>query len=484
VKAYKIAETDIDNLLSILLTPPVVCIDLIHYVILLPDNTLEHMDPKDRSKFVEVPPPSNKKIKQCNPNAAKYIEAVRTTFRGREVSPKRLRGIPQSIYCIYNHKLAVKSICKPKIPSTFGAKKTSSDTITDFLRLIFETRLHRFWPPFFSQRLDYEFLGNMLVVGGSRSGKTYFLGRRLLPKLKNPIVVIDPTGEYAKYASYFNAEVLELTVTLGELPLEVFLYAFDIASRITSGVGANWTVVQQGKLTEIVSAEYYRTEGGPDLQLIMDALIEEEQKNPRSDTPKILRAKLSNLCVFDELKRCQPHPAVSTPLAGVGLTYLKEMLKRKNVVFEFPLHEESAERQSFISAFLVHALVAWAMRTGIFAEAAKARGEEHAYLVLDEAHRFLAKDTEDEIQKTFRQGRHAGIVPVLATQSPDDIDPKLRQVLKTVIIFSLTTDKPIYGISPEVIRNFAVGEGVAIVRHVGAFYIPPEEGENAYHRRR
>jgi len=475
VKAYKVAETEVDHLVSVLLTPPIVCIDFVNYVILMPDGALEHMDPKDRAKFIEVSPPPNKKMKHCNPSAAKYVESVKTTSRGREVSPKRLSGIPQSIYCIYNHKLLVKSTCKPKIPFTFGAKRASSDTITSFLRLIFETKLYRFWPPFFSQKLDYDFLGNMLVVGGSRSGKTYFLAKRLLPRLKNPIVVIDPTGEYAKYANHFNAEVLELTVTLSELPLEVFLYAFDIASRITSGVGANWTAVQQGKLIEIVSAEYYRSEGGPDLQLILDALIEEEQRNPRSDTPKILRAKLANLCVFDEQRRCQPHPAISTPLAGVGLNYLMEVLKEKNVVFEFPLNEESFERQSFISAFLVHALVAWAMRTGVFAKAAKARKEDHTYLVIDEAHRFLAKDAEDEIQKTFRQGRHAGIVPILATQSPDDLDPRLRQVLKTIVIFSLNTDKPVYNLSPEVIKGFDIGEGVAFVRHVGGFYIPKEE---------
>jgi len=478
VKAYKVSETNIDHLVDIILTPPVVCIDLVHYLILMRDDTIMHMDPKDRAKFVEVPLPKDKKqLKNCNPKAAKYIESIKTSSRGREVSPKRLGGIPKSIYCIDTRGLAVKSTCKPGIPSfVLGARKASSDTITNFVRLVFETMLYRFWPSFFSQKLTYDFLGNMLVVGGSRSGKTYFLGKRLLPRLKNPIVVIDPTGEYKSLAKYFNAEVLPLTVTLGELPLEVFLYAFDVASRITSGVGANWTAVQQGKLVEIVSAEYYRSEQGPDLQLIMDALAEEEQRNPRSDTPKILRAKLANLCVFDEQRRCQPHPAIATPLNDVGLSYIKDVLKEKNIVFEFSLHEESFERRNFISAFLVHALVAWAMRTGVFAVAAKARGEEHVYFVIDEAHRFLAKDVEDEIQKTIRQGRHAGMVPILATQSPNDIDEGLRSTLKTIVIFSLNTDKPIHGIGPETIKTFEVGEGVAIVRNVGAFHIP-KDGE-------
>jgi len=434
------------------------------------------MEPKDRAKFVEVQLPNHKKLKHCNPNAAKYIESVKTSPRGREVSPKRLGGIPKSIYCIDTRKLAVKSTCRPGIPSfVLGARKASSDTITNFVRLVFETMLYRFWPPFFSQKLTYDFLGNMLVVGGSRSGKTYFLAKRLLPRLKNPIVVIDPTGEYKSFAKHFNAEVLPLTVTLGELPLEVFLYAFDVASRLTSGVGANWTAVQQGKLVEIASAEYYRSEQGPDLQLIMDALAEEEQRNPRSDTPKILRAKLANLCIFDEQRQCRPHPAVSTPLNGVGLSYIKDVLKEKNVVFEFPLQEESFERRNFISAFLVHALVAWAMRTGAFAEAARARGEDHVYLIIDEAHRFLARDVEDEIQKTLRQGRHAGMVPVLSTQSPHDIDENLRETLKTIVIFSLNTDRPIHGIGPETIKTFEVGEGVAIVRNVGAFHIPKDE---------
>jgi len=475
VKAYKVAETNVDHLLHVLLTPPVVCIDLVHYVILMQDDAVEHLAPKERLKFIEVSLPKDKKLKSCNPNAAKYVESVKTGSRGREVSPKRLSGIPKSIYCIYNHKLAVKSTCRPGIPTSLGAKRATSDTITGFLRLVFETMLHLFWPHFFSQKLTYDFLGSMLVVGGSRSGKTYFLGKRLLPRLKNPIVVIDPTNEYRKFAKYFNAEVLPLTVALGELPLEVFLYAFDMASRLTSGVGANWTAVQQGKLMEIVSAEYYRSEQGPDLQLIIDALIEEEQRNPRSDTPKILRAKLANLCVFDEYRRCQPHPAISTPLGGVGLSYIKDVLREKNIVFVFPLQEESAERQNFISVFLVHAFVAWAMRTGAFIEAAKARGEEPVYLIVDEAHKYLAKGTEDEIQKALRQGRHAGMVPALSTQSPHDIDESLRETLKTIVIFSLNTDKPIHGLSPETIKMLDIGEGVAIVRNVGAFYIPKEE---------
>jgi len=466
---------DVDALLRALLTPPVVCVDFYHYVFLLPDGAAEKMEPKMRSKFIEVKPPPDKKIEFCNPNAAKYIESVRTTPRGREVAPKRLSAMPTAVYCVYTRRLAVKSTCRPRIPaSSLGARRASSDTITSFLRYALETSLHRFWPPLFSQKLGYEFLGTALVVGASRSGKSWFLHHRLLPRLREPVVVIDPTGEYAKYAKLFNAEVIPLTVSLGELPLEVFLYAFDMASRITSGVGANWTAVQQGKLVEIVSAEYYRSEGGPDLQLILDALAEEEQRNPRSDTPKILRAKLSNLCVFDEYRTCRPHPAISTPLGGVGLRYLKEVLAKKNVVLSLQLSDESLERRNFMSGFLVHAVTGWALRTGIFAEVAQIRGVGAAYVVYDEAHRFLPRDTEDEIQKAVRQGRHAGMVPILSTQSPDDINERIRQSFKTVVVFSLTTDRPVYGISPEILRELEQGEGVAIVREHGVFYIPRE----------
>jgi len=475
VKAYKVSETDIDALLRALLTPPVVCIDFYHYVFLLPDGTVKKMEPKMRSKFIEVDPPPDKKIEFCNPNAAKYIESVRTTPRGREVAPKRLSAMPTAVYCVYTRRLAVKSTCRPRIPaSSLGARRASSDTITSFLRYALETSLHRFWPPLFSQKLDYEFLGTVLVVGASRSGKSWFLHHRLLPRLREPVVVIDPTGEYAKYAKLFNAEVIPLTVSLGELPLEVFLYAFDMASRATAGTGANWTAVQQGKLVEIVSAEYYRSEQGPDLQLIMDALAEEEQRNPRSDTPKILRAKLANLCVFDEYRACRPHPAISTPLGGVGLRYLKEVLAKKNVVLSLQLSDESLERRNFMSAFLVHALTGWALRTGIFAEVAQIRGVGATYVVYEEVHRVLTRGTEDEIQKAVRQGRHAGMVPIISTQSPDDIDERIRQSFKTVVVFSLTTDRPVYGISPEILRELEQGEGVALTREHGVFYIPRE----------
>jgi len=59
------------------------------------------------------------------------------------------------------------------------------------------------------------------VTDFSNSGKTYFVGRSSLPLFRKPIVIIDTTGEYSKCVSYFNAEVLELTVAPSELPLGV-----------------------------------------------------------------------------------------------------------------------------------------------------------------------------------------------------------------------------------------------------------------------
>jgi len=449
------------------------CIDLVRGLVLAPDQL-----PEPAARVLA--PAVEEELRrpegaECVENAAKHLLPRAKTVGGRVVvdQPRHVYALYPSIYCFSaKDTIKLKSTCREKVGGLFdmlGASPISPELRDAVLSAAFHpTRMTSFLPllmPRIRGRDLSEVLGHTLIFGGSMAGKTTAV-KKLLRAMSNKAVVVDTTGEYKDAAD----AVLPLALSVENMPLDVFLYAFDVAASLTvAETGANWTIVQASYLNQIMQyyANYCRDNDCNAFMAGVKHICDEALKVSRDPTPSIVCKKLSALCAEMGEEGCRLYPSLSPDFDLVrGLA--KALKAAKVVALDASLPDVAENYRNFIRAFLVHAFLALMRRYGSGANGWAGHG--YIYVVIDEAHLYIPQK-KSEIDEIIRRGRHSGILFMLSTQAINDVDDGLRQIVKTVVLFSLNVDRDVYGVPAEVVRSLPTGRGIAVVGRGEGYYL-------------
>jgi len=210
---------------------------------------------------------------------------------------------------------------------------------------------------------------------------------------------------------------------------------------------------------------------GLDLQAIMSAVLTMATME-RNLSALIVAQKLGNLCTYDASGACQPHPAISTP--GVERV-VQALLQKGKVILRPAVGNAPTEQRQFLSTFLLYGLLYAIIRRNLMEPILKKYKVPVVYIIIDEAHLVIPRQGKSVLTLLARWGRHAGLSAVFITQHPLDLPEDVSDVVITNIYFGLHMDKPVYGIDPSIFASLPKGEGIAIVRSQGVFYIPPNK---------
>lgn len=444
--AYKILRIDKESILA-LISMRRFCIDLAGGYILT-DRPVSHPALLP-TRFV----PSE----ACIPRAAQLLvaKARRIGSRHHIETTRRVELVPQSIYCFaIEGEVRISSFCanqktrRLKFPHYFSPK-IAYETFQDLIiTMLTGDHMYRFLPHLVNMIPNppeaakfFDVFGHVALFGGSGSGKTYF-ARWLSEKIR-PVVVVDIMGE-------FGQPSFKLELSIANMPRDVFLYAFDVAASIMTRNerGANWTPIQVAYLETKLQGRTFE-------EAVEEIAREVGRRDP---TPDIVLKKLLNLCASFDGTKCELYEPLKRTFDVEQ--FVKSIIAGERVVIDATLTNVDVSKRDFVRTFLVHALFALLNKTKL---------PTFTYFILDEAAKFITGN--DVISTIIRAGRHYNIGFILATQSPDDLDERIRDIVHTLVFFSIHAREELYGIRPEVLRKLPRGYGIAVARPHGMMLV-------------
>jgi ABC-type oligopeptide transport system ATPase subunit len=256
------------------------------------------------------------------------------------------------------------------------------------------------------------------IIGGSGSGKTYFLKHLLREIRQNSdyethFIIFDyKDGDIAKDASFVQDTMAEvINVKEKPLPLNIFAGAetnereqIERANRIVEivqNVEASIGKVQEQNLYDAILRAYQESSPYPDFRIVRDIL---QQINPRPDSLTSVLRPLVDLNYFAE----------NTELIYGSWT-------NKTLIID--IHELESNKE-LVCFFVLNQIHTELKRLGVapvnpISGARKLR----TVIVIDEAHYFLDNPKRSKIlAKMIKDVRSSGGAIILASQSPDDYD--------------------------------------------------------------
>ncbi|MDI9311208.1 MAG: ATP-binding protein [Limnohabitans sp.] len=254
------------------------------------------------------------------------------------------------------------------------------------------------------------------IMGGSGSGKTYFLKHLLTEIRKNSheetnFIIFDyKDGDIAQDKEFLqnaNAELID--VKNNPLPLNIFAGATtdkeqkERAERIVEivkNVEANIGKVQENNLYNAILNAYKNCSPYPDFDAIKAEL---EQINPKPDSLTSVLRPLIDLNYF---------AAYDEKIYGSWTN--------KTLVID--IHE--IERKELLCFLVLNQVHKELKKLGVSPQDPKTKARKiRTFIVIDEAHYFLSNPKRAKIlENMIRDVRSTGGAIILASQSPDDYD--------------------------------------------------------------
>ncbi|MCU0329231.1 MAG: DUF87 domain-containing protein [Chitinophagales bacterium] len=256
------------------------------------------------------------------------------------------------------------------------------------------------------------------IIGGSGSGKTYFLKHLLREIRQNSdyethFIVFDyKDGDIAKDLEFVQATMAEV-INIKEKPLPLNIFAgvennereqvarAERIVEIVKNVEASIGKVQEQNLYDAVLQAYQNSNPYPDFRIVRDIL---QQINPRPDSlTSVLRPMVE-----------QNYFAENTELIYGSWT-------NKTLIIDIHALESNKELVCFFVLNQIHAEL---KRLGTAPINPESKATQiRTFIVIDEAHYFLDNPKRSKIlAKMIKDVRSSGGGIILASQSPDDYD--------------------------------------------------------------
>jgi DNA sulfur modification protein DndE len=258
---------------------------------------------------------------------------------------------------------------------------------------------------------------HLAIMGGSGSGKTYFLKHLLREIRQNSnyethFVIFDyKDGDIAKDRSFIDDTKAEvMSVSAKPLPLNPFADAgkterdqIQTAERLVEiirEVEANIGKVQENNLYQAILNAYKISDPYPDFRTVRDEL---QQINDRPDSlTSILRPLIDQHYFANNDEFIYQHWTNKTLIVDI------HDIERKDLICFFVLRQIFQELKKLGPAPVNPTSGAPQLRTVV---------------VIDEAHNFLSSKKRSKVLASMiREVRSSGGMVVLASQSPDDYD--------------------------------------------------------------
>ncbi|MGB9705845.1 MAG: ATP-binding protein, partial [Pyrobaculum sp.] len=356
-----------------------------------------------------------------------------TTYRQPRSTPRSLGAVlAKGVYWLKplgllrrGREWLVAGSCKTAPPLT-GWERVPVGVLEDVLSAYAEEEYWRFWP-----RGGVEADNHMLVVGGSKAGKTTFVKQLLQRSGRYIVVDFTERGEYLD----LPATRVEGTINFAEFSVEeqVKLLTVAIAATLGRQESAVFSPVQLGALRLVAARD-------------LASMIRRLASHPSIPemTKQVLMSKLASLCVeIDEEGNCTPHPSLTRPFR---LSSIPAVVRIRPV-------------NDLLTAVIAH---------GILLQLFKRSAGEPTVIVIDEYHRIAAKaeGVEDPVELMIRQGRHRDWYVTISTQNPLDLKRSLVDIVPTFVALTLYGEAAEYAakvlnVPVHVVESLATGQWLA-----------------------